>query len=241
MSEAVQPSPVTRPLVEVAGLVKSYLTATGRLEVLHGVELAVRSGEMLAIIGASGVGKSTLLHILGGLDVWDRGRVRIGDAALDEMSDEERVVFRNRHVGFVFQFHHLLPEFTALENVEMPLRIGGRPAGERRRRAELLLGRVGLAERLTHRPGALSGGEQQRVALARALVAEPTLLLADEPTGNLDEATAHDLQALLRQMHRERGLTSIIVTHNATLATACDRTLRLEAGRLVPVVRATNL
>jgi lipoprotein-releasing system ATP-binding protein len=220
-------------LVQVTNLVKSYATATGRLEVLHALNLDVERGEMLAIVGASGVGKSTLLHILGGLDVLDTGRVRVDDAAIDEMNDEARVAFRNRHVGFVFQFHHLLPEFTALENVEMPLRIGGCAAGERRARAEDLLRRVGLSHRLTHRPGALSGGEQQRVALARALVVRPTLLLADEPTGNLDEATAHDLHALLREMHREHGLTSIIVTHNPTLASACDRVLRLEGGQLL--------
>jgi lipoprotein-releasing system ATP-binding protein len=220
-------------LVDVVNLVKSYPTATGRLEVLHGLHLQVARGEMLAIVGASGVGKSTLLHVLGGLDVFDTGHVHIGDAAIDLMNDEARVAFRNRHVGFVFQFHHLLPEFSALENVEMPLRIAGGGAAERRRRAEDLLRRVGLSARLTHRPGALSGGEQQRVALARALVAHPTLLLADEPTGNLDEATAHDLQALLREMHREHGLTSIIVTHNPTLATACDRILRLEGGQLI--------
>jgi lipoprotein-releasing system ATP-binding protein len=220
------------PLVEVSGLTKTYPTAAGPLEVLRDLDLDVQRGEMLAIVGASGVGKSTLLHILGGLDVFDAGSVRIGDAAIDVMKPEERVAFRNRHVGFVFQFHHLLPEFTALENVEMPLRIAGRPAGERRDRAERLLARVGLAQRTTHRPGALSGGEQQRVALARALVAHPMLLLADEPTGNLDEATAADLQHLLRDMHREHDLTSVIVTHNPTLAAACDRTLHLESRRL---------
>jgi lipoprotein-releasing system ATP-binding protein len=220
-------------LVAVTGLVKSYRTNTGRLEVLHGLDLAVERGEMLAIVGASGVGKSTLLHVLGGLDALDAGTVKVGDAEFDRMSDEARVSFRNQHVGFVFQFHHLLPEFTALENVEMPLRIAGRPADERRTRAEHLLDRVGLTPRISHRPGALSGGEQQRVALARALVSHPMLLLADEPTGNLDEGTAHDLQALLREMHQEHGLTSIIVTHNPALAASCDRTLRLEGGRLI--------
>jgi lipoprotein-releasing system ATP-binding protein len=221
-------------LVEVTGLTKTYPTAAGPLEVLRDLDLTVQHGEMLAIVGASGVGKSTLLHILGGLDVFDAGTVRIGEAAIDAMKDEERVSFRNRHVGFVFQFHHLLPEFTALENVEMPLRIAGRPADERRERAERLLARVGLSERITHRPGALSGGEQQRVALARALVAHPTLLLADEPTGNLDEATAAHLQQLLREMHGEHGLTSIIVTHNPALASSCDRVLHLELRKLFP-------
>jgi lipoprotein-releasing system ATP-binding protein len=181
------------------------------------------------------VGKSTLLHVLGGLDALDSGQIAIGDAALDRMDDEARVEFRNRHVGFVFQFHHLLPEFTARENVEMPLFIGGRPPNERRERADLLLGRVGLTARADHRPGALSGGEQKRVAVARALACRPTLFLADEPTGNLDEATATELHDLLRDMHREYALTSIIVTHNLRLAASCDRTLRLEGGRLVPV------
>jgi lipoprotein-releasing system ATP-binding protein len=218
--------------VEVAGLVKSYPVGTGRLEVLRGLDLAVEQGEMLAVIGASGVGKSTLLHVLGGLDAFEVGTVRVGEAAIDRMGDEARVRFRNSHVGFVFQFHHLLPEFTALENVEMPLRIAGRPAGETRERAAGTLGRVGLADRAEHRPGMLSGGEQQRVAVARALVHRPALLLADEPTGNLDEATAADLHALLREMHREHQLTSVIATHNLALARACDRIVRLEAGRV---------
>ncbi len=222
------------PFVEVSGLVKTYATPQGRVDVLRGLDLAVEPGEMLAIVGASGVGKSTLLHVLGGLDGFDAGSVRLGDARIDQMGDEARVAFRNRHVGFVFQFHHLMPEFSALENVEMPLRIAQRPAGERRREAEALLARVGLSARTTHRPGALSGGEQQRVAVARALVCRPALLLADEPTGNLDEATAGDLHALLREMHADYRLTSIIVTHNPALAAACDRVLRLEGGRLVP-------
>lgn len=222
------------PFVDVQGLVKRYTTARGPVEVLQGLDLTVERGEMLAVVGASGVGKSTLLHVLGGLDTLDAGRVRIGDAAIDQMPDEARVLFRNRHVGFVFQFHHLLPEFTALENVEMPLFIGGIGARERRQRAESLLARVGLVDRADHRPGALSGGEQQRVAVARALVCRPSLLLADEPTGNLDEATASDLQRLLREMHSEHGLTSVIVTHNPTLAAQCDRTCRLVGGRVVP-------
>jgi lipoprotein-releasing system ATP-binding protein len=220
-------------LIDVQGLVKSYAGPAGRLDVLRGASFSVERGEMVAVVGASGVGKSTLLHVLGGLDAFDAGTVRIGDAAIHTMKDAERVAFRNRHVGFVFQFHHLLPEFTAQENVEMPLRIAGRPAEEFRQRAAEVLDRVGLADRAAHRPGALSGGEQQRVAVARALVCRPTVVLADEPTGNLDERTASEIHQLLRDMHREHGLTSIIVTHNAALAAGCDRTLRLEGGILV--------
>jgi lipoprotein-releasing system ATP-binding protein len=189
---------------------------------------------MVAIVGASGVGKSTLLHVLGGLDAADGGVVRVGDVDLTGVDDAARVAFRNRHVGFVFQFHHLLPEFTARENVEMPLRIARVPQAAARPKAEALLTRVGLAERLDHRPGMLSGGEQQRVAVARALVQRPELLLADEPTGDLDEATADALHALLREMHAEFGLTAVMATHNPRLAQQCDRILRLEGGRLVP-------
>jgi lipoprotein-releasing system ATP-binding protein len=221
------------PFVDVRGLVKSYSAPGGRLEVLRGLDLGIAKGEMLAIVGASGVGKSTLLHVIGGLDALDGGSVRIGDASIEAMDDEARVRFRNRHVGFVFQFHHLLPEFTAIENVAMPLLIAGQPAREAKARAEALLNRVGLGPRLEHRPGALSGGEQQRVAVARALVCQPSVLLADEPTGNLDETTGAELQQLLREMHGEHGLTSIIVTHNAMLAASCDRIVRLESGRLV--------
>jgi lipoprotein-releasing system ATP-binding protein len=218
--------------IDVQGLVKSYPTVAGRLEVLHGLDLQVERGEMLAIVGASGVGKSTLLHVLGGLDALDAGRVHVGDAAIHELDDDARVTFRRQQVGFVFQFHHLLPEFSAEENVEMPLRIAELPESECRARAMALLERVGLAGRANHRPGALSGGEQQRVAVARALVARPAVLLADEPTGNLDEATARDVHQLLRDMHAEFGLTSVVVTHNPTLAAACDRVLRLVGGKL---------
>ena len=220
------------PIVEVDGLAKSYRTPNGDIAVLRGLSLSVARGEMVAVVGASGVGKSTLLHVLGGLDRAERGAVRVAGSDITAMTDDELVAFRNRHVGFVFQFHHLLPEFTALENVMMPLRIARRPAAEARPRAEALLDRVGLAGRLTHVPGMLSGGEQQRVAIARALVMEPSLLLADEPTGDLDEHTAETLHDLLREMHRERGLTSIIATHNPRLASACDRVLRLEEGKL---------
>jgi len=218
--------------LEVRQLVKNYAAPGGRLEVLRHLDLDVERGEMIAIVGASGVGKSTLLHVLGGLDAVDGGEVRVGDVAIHAMNDDARVAFRNKHVGFVFQFHHLLPEFSAVENAEMPLRIARRPVSECRARAAGLLERVGLAERLDHRPGMLSGGEQQRVAIARALVMQPTLLLADEPTGDLDEHTADNLHELLQEMHREHGLTSVIATHNPKLAAACDRVLRLEDGKL---------
>jgi lipoprotein-releasing system ATP-binding protein len=222
------------PFVSVSGLAKGYPVGGRSLSVLRGLDLSTERGEMIAIVGASGVGKSTLLHLLGGLDAADAGTIRIGDAELTAMSDPDRVAFRNRHIGFVFQFHHLLPEFSAFENTEMPLRIAREPAGTRRPRALDVLNRVGLGERLDHRPGMLSGGEQQRVAVARALVMNPDLLLADEPTGDLDEATADSLHGLLREMHRERQLTSIIATHNMRLAGACDRVLRLHDGRLEP-------
>jgi lipoprotein-releasing system ATP-binding protein len=221
-------------LLTVRDLHKSYLVGQVRLPVLRGLDLDVEAGEMVAIIGASGVGKSTLLHVLGGLDGLDRGSVRIGETALSDLPDAARVRFRNQRVGFVFQFHHLLPEFDALENTEMPLRIGRAAPGVARARARDLLGKVGLADRLRHRPGMLSGGEQQRVAIARALVTRPALLLADEPTGDLDEPTADALHVLLRDMHREYGLTSVLATHNLRLAACCDRVLRLADGRLAP-------
>jgi lipoprotein-releasing system ATP-binding protein len=220
--------------VSVSGLDKFYETATQRLHVLREVELNVEAGEMVAIVGASGVGKSTLLHLLGGLDRAESGTIRVGDTDVRSLSDAALVEFRNRNVGFVFQFHHLLPEFDAVENVEMPMRIARQPLREARRRAIDLLGRVGLSERVTHRPNMLSGGEQQRVAVARALVMQPALLLADEPTGDLDETTGDALHDLLRGMHREHGLTSIMATHNPRLAAACDRVLKLEHGRLNP-------
>lgn len=222
------------PFLSVSDLRKSYVTSTGPVEVLHGLDLQVEAGEMVAIVGASGVGKSTLLHVLGGLDSLDAGAVVMDGTALHGLDDAGRVAFRNQRVGFVFQFHHLLPEFSALENVEMPLRIARVPVAQGRPRAQALLERVGLGHRLTHRPGTLSGGEQQRVAIARALVMQPALLLADEPTGNLDEHTAETLHSLLKDMHAEQRLTSVIATHNSRLAEACDRVLRLEGGQLRP-------
>ncbi len=221
------------PFLSVTGLEKTYVAGSQRLTVLRDLDLSVERGHMVAVVGASGVGKSTLLHVLGGLDRYDAGEIRAGSADYAKMSDQDLVAFRNRNIGFVFQFHHLLPEFTALENTEMPMRIARLPEAEARSRAAALLRRVGLGERLTHRPGMLSGGEQQRVAIARALVMHPALLLADEPTGDLDEHTAEALHALLREMHGERQLTSVIATHNMRLARVCDRVLTLADGRLL--------
>jgi lipoprotein-releasing system ATP-binding protein len=222
------------PFLEAHGIVKSYPVGGRPLTVLRDLDLEVAAGEMVAIVGASGVGKSTLLHVLGALDRVDHGTIAIDGTILTSLSDPEIVAFRNRRVGFVFQFHHLLPEFSAIENTEMPMRIARMPIAEARPRAQEILGRVGLAERLTHRPGMLSGGEQQRVAVARALVMRPSILLADEPTGDLDEATADTLHALLREMHDAYGLTSVIATHNPRLAAACDRVVRLVGGQLAP-------
>ena len=220
------------PLLEVTGLRKSYDVRDESLVVLRDVNLSVELGEMVAVMGASGVGKSTLLHVIGGLDRIDNGRITFGDTEVSNLADSNLVAFRNRHVGFVFQFHHLLPEFSALENVEMPVRIGRLPIAEGNLRARELLERVGLGARMSHRPGMLSGGEQQRVAVARALIMQPSLLLADEPTGDLDEKTAGSLNVLIHDMHREYGLTSLIATHNPKLAESCDRVLRLEEGML---------
>ena len=222
------------PLVDARGIVKSFPVGGRRLTVLQDLDLQVEAGQMVAIVGASGVGKSTLLHVLGGLDRADRGSVSVGDAELTAMPDADVVAFRNQRIGFVFQFHHLLPEFSAIENAEMPMRIARMPMAEARPRADALLRRVGLGERLDHRPGMLSGGEQQRVAVARALVMRPAVLMADEPTGDLDEQSADALHALLREMHEAFGLTSVIATHNPRLAAACDRVLRLVSGRLAP-------
>jgi lipoprotein-releasing system ATP-binding protein len=188
---------------------------------------------MLAITGASGVGKSTLLHVLGTLDRPDAGSLHVAGEDVLALTEARRCEFRNRTLGFVFQFHHLLPEFTALENVGMPLLLARRPVDEAHERARTLLEELGLAERADHRPGALSGGEQQRVAVARALAMSPRALMADEPTGNLDRATGQRLHLLLRGLARERRLSVLVVTHNEELAQGCDRVLRLEGGQLV--------
>jgi lipoprotein-releasing system ATP-binding protein len=224
---------MSAPLIAASQLVKSYRTDAGEIPVLRELALEVARGEMIAITGASGVGKSTLLHVLGALDRPDSGSILFDGEELLALPEDRLREFRNRSLGFVFQFHHLLPEFTALENVMMPLLIARMNETESQRRASDLLAELGLADRGGHRPGMLSGGEQQRVAVARALVQSPRALLADEPSGNLDVDTGERLHELLRRVNRERGLTIVVVTHNERLASACDRRLRLEAGRLL--------
>jgi lipoprotein-releasing system ATP-binding protein len=219
-------------LIVARQVVKGYRTTAGYVPVLEGLDLEVGRGEMLAITGASGVGKSTLLHVLGTLDRPESGTVTVDGEDVFRLPENRLREFRNRTLGFVFQFHHLLPEFSALENVMMPLLIARQKESEARPRAETLLHELGLTARAQHRPGALSGGEQQRVAVARALALSPRALLADEPTGNLDEETGERLHALVRGLNRERGITVVLVTHNERLAAACDRRLRLEGGRL---------
>ena len=214
--------------LEAQSLSKTYRDAEVPVVVFSGLDLEVERGEMLAIVGPSGIGKSTLLHLIGGLDRPDSGKVRVDDRDVTAMSSDELARFRNRSVGFVFQFHHLLPEFSALENVAMPGWIGRRPAGEALDRAAELLEELGLGARSRHFPNQLSGGEQQRVAIARALLADPLLFLADEPTGNLDLETSEKVFELMRECHNKRGLTSVIVTHNPELAGRCDRVFEMK-------------
>jgi lipoprotein-releasing system ATP-binding protein len=221
-------------VLQATGVVKSYPSPAGRLEVLRGVDLEVRRGTILAIIGASGAGKSTLLNVLGTLDRPDSGRLVVGGQSLEALSRRQLADVRARRLGFVFQFHHLLPEFTAEENVMMPLLIAGERAKPARERAQEMLRAVGLHDRWAHRPAQLSGGEAQRVAVARALVAEPELVLADEPSGNLDTVSAGALHELMSSLAAERHQTFVIVTHNDRLAAVADRVLRLESGRLAP-------
>jgi lipoprotein-releasing system ATP-binding protein len=217
--------------LEARSLAKRYTNGPAVVEVFRDLDIDVDEGEMLAVVGPSGIGKSTLLHLLGGLDRADGGSLRVRDENFSEMSNDALARFRNRNVGFVFQFHHLLPEFTALENVAMPGWIGRMPRGVALQKAASLLEELGLADRAGHYPSQLSGGEQQRVAIARALMTDPVLLLADEPTGNLDLGTSDKVFEVMRNCQAKRKLTSVIVTHNPDLASRCDRVFEMKHGK----------
>ena len=228
------------PLIQVKGLRKSYRTARGELTLFENLDLEVAAGEMVAIVGVSGAGKSTLLHILGALDAPSAGTVYCASTHVASLSPREAAAFRNREIGYVWQFHYLLPEFTAQENVAMPLLARGMRQQDAMKIASNWLREVDLEDRGAHRPGELSGGEQQRVALARALVCSPRLLLADEPTGDLDGTTAGRVFELIERLHASHGLTSILVTHNMELAERCTRILRLAGGRLTALTDAAQ-
>jgi lipoprotein-releasing system ATP-binding protein len=221
-----------RAALELRGVRKVFRQGGAELAVLNGIDLALEPGEIVALVGPSGAGKSTMLHVAGLLERPDGGAVLIEGRDCGALSDEHRTMLRRRALGFVYQFHHLLPEFSAVENVMLPQMIAGIARADARRKAEALLGRVGLAERLTHRPARLSGGEQQRVAIVRALANDPKILLADEPTGNLDHTTAAGVMGTLIEIVRAHGLAALIATHNLELAARLDRTVTLADGRL---------
>ncbi|MDO6447060.1 lipoprotein-releasing ABC transporter ATP-binding protein LolD [Colwellia sp. 1_MG-2023] len=214
---------------------KSYFQGKVETPVLHGLDLTVKKGELLAIVGSSGCGKSTFLHLAGGLDTPTSGEVFINDINIHQLSDKEKAAFRNQHIGFIYQFHHLMMEFSALENVAMPLLIRGDSVKTAQALANTMLEKVGLAHRSHHRPAELSGGERQRVAIARALVTEPALVLADEPTGNLDFDTAEQIYQLLKELNNTVQTSFVIVTHDLTLAAKMDRQLQLDHGQLKPL------
>src|ERR1700761_8523612 len=226
---------VENALLEVRDLRKEYGTGRGRLRLFDGLSFSVAKGELLAIVGASGAGKSTLLHILGALDAPTSGALYFASIHLNKLSSRQAADFRNREVGYVWQFHYLLPEFTAAENVALPLLARGTSKKEAVQQAVHWLNEVGLSDRAAHRAGELSGGEQQRVSIARALITQPKLLLADEPTGDLDDHTADALFGLIERLHKSHGLTSVLVTHNLLLARRCERVLRLAHGRVQEV------
>jgi lipoprotein-releasing system ATP-binding protein len=219
-------------MIQAQNLTKIYKSPASQVVVFEDLNFEVQAGSLFAIIGPSGAGKSTLLHLLGGLDRPTRGDVLFKNQSIFQWQASQLAQFRNRHVGFVFQFHHLLPEFTALENTMMPKLIRGDDRNSTEAAARQILDRVGLARRLDHKVGEVSGGEQQRIAIARALIGQPELLLADEPTGNLDHRTGEVIFQMIRELHRERGLTSIIVTHNERIAAHCDEVWELDAGIL---------
>lgn len=223
---------MSEPLVVIEQIEKSFLHEGQEVPILKGIDLTIDAGEMLCIVGASGAGKSTLLHLLGTLDLPSRGRILYRGSDVTQYSSARLADFRNHSIGFVFQFHHLLPEFTALENVMMPGRIRGTKTSELRETARALLSEVGLDHRVTHRPGELSGGEQQRVALARALVMDPSVILADEPTGNLDSKTSGAVHDLFFDLNRRRGTTFLVVTHNGDLAAKMPRVVEMRDGRI---------
>ncbi|WP_336366754.1 lipoprotein-releasing ABC transporter ATP-binding protein LolD [Marinobacter sp. C2H3] len=233
MSKDNTPMNDTTPVIDCRDITRTYSEGPGKLTIFSGISLTVQAGETVAIVGSSGAGKTTLLNLLGGLDRPTTGEVRICGQDLKKLSERARARFRNGHLGFVYQFHHLLPEFTALENVMMPGVLGRQKVPEAKSRATAMLEKVGLSERLGHKPGELSGGERQRVAIARALVNAPQCVLMDEPTGNLDEQTGEGVRALIEQLRDEFGIAFVMVTHDMSMARSLGRVLRLEHGRLV--------